>query len=545
MEGKRSVNLTGAWDTRISRRVLLRTGGSAAAGLFMLGRAASSAAAPPWDQVNPFSLGVASGDPTPDGFVLWTRLLPEGTPLDGSVMKQEPYGVRYEVAADPEFRTIVRRGSEEAVWEESHTVHAEIAGLPSDRWYWYRFKWGRAISSVGRTRTAPPLGATVDRLRFAFTSCQNWGGGYYGALGKLAEEDVDLVVHLGDYIYEDVEPMNPVLARLAQLSGLGECLTLADYRTRYAFYKRDRNLQEAHRHLPWLSTWDDHEVANNYAGLVIDPEKPLVDAKLRRAAAYLAYWEHQPLSRSRKPVDENMSIFRRAHWGDLATFHVIDTRQYRDDQGGPPQCEQVDRDPLSRYCPTQLDPERRLLGDEQRTWLYDGLSKREADTAWHVLANQVGFAPEDTRTGTQGRRFGFDSWDGYVMERQDLLNHLADQERTNLVVITGDKHVNSVRDVPPSYRSLAGAPVATEFIGTSISSGGQRPTPDFVPEPFNPQIRWQDLHHGYVRVDLTDDVWRSDFRVIDTVASENVRVWTESSWEVVPDKPGAVQVPAV
>ena len=129
MEGKRSVNLTGSWDTRISRRVLLRTGGSAAAGLFMLGRAASSAAAPPWDAVNPFSLGVASGDPTPDGFVLWTRLLPEGTPLDGSVMKQEPYGVRYEIAADPEFRTIVRRGAEEAVWEESHTVHAEIAGL--------------------------------------------------------------------------------------------------------------------------------------------------------------------------------------------------------------------------------------------------------------------------------------------------------------------------------------------------------------------------------------------------------------------------------
>src|SRR5687768_13423657 len=125
MEGKRSISLTGSWDTRISRRVLLRTGGSAAAGLLLLGRTGWAAAAPPWDQVNPFSLGVASGDPSPDGFVLWTRLLPEGTPLDGSGMKQEPYGVRYEVAADPEFRTIVRRGSEEAVWAESHTVHAE------------------------------------------------------------------------------------------------------------------------------------------------------------------------------------------------------------------------------------------------------------------------------------------------------------------------------------------------------------------------------------------------------------------------------------
>jgi alkaline phosphatase D len=326
----------------------------------------------------------------------------------------------------------------------------------------------------------------------------------------------------------------------------GECFSLSDYRTRYAFYKRDLQLQAAHRALPWLSTWDDHEVENNYAGLVMSPEVPLEDAKLRRAAAYLAYWEHQPLPRSRKPVDENMPIFRRMFWGDLAVFHVIDTRQYRDDQGATRQCEPLDRDPESGYCRTQIEPTRRLLGAEQRTWLYDGLAKRDDDTAWHVLANQVGFAPEDVRTSLgQGKRFGFDSWDGYVMERQDLLDHLVEQERTNLVVITGDKHVNSVRRVPPSYLSYEGT-VASEFVGTSISSGGERDTPPFVAEPWNPQILWEDLHHGYVRVEVTPERWRSDFRVIDTVKRpDNVSVRTESSWQVTPRNPVPENVPAV
>ena len=514
----------------------------------LAGRASPARSAPPFDVDRPFSLGVASGDPAPGGFVLWTRLLPAGSALDGSALKQEPYGVRYEIAADPGFRQIVRRGSQEALWEESHSVHAEISGLQPDRWYWYRFKWGTAISDVGRARTAPALGAGVDRLRFAFTSCQNWGGGHFGALGRLAEEDVDLVVQLGDYIYEDVEPMNPDPARLAEIKPYGECLTLSQYRTRYAFYKRDHHLQAAHRAHPWLATWDDHEVANNYAGLVIDPEKPLVDNQERRAAAYLAYWEHQPLSRSRKPVAHDMPIFRRLRWGDLATFHVVDTRQYRDDQAGPPQCGVRNRDPESGYCNSQIDPARGMLGAEQREWLHDGLARREADTAWHVLANQVGFAPEDTRPTAGGfKRFGFDSWDGYVHERQQLLDHLAAAERTNLVVITGDKHISSVREVPPSYRTVEGAAVATEFVGTSVSSGGERKPIEVVPEPWNPQIKWQDLHHhGYVRVEATPDAWRSDFRLIDHVdRDEGITVWTETSWEVDPRRPGATPVPAV
>jgi alkaline phosphatase D len=546
MEGKRSVNLTGTWDTRISRRVLLRTGGSAAAGLFMLGRVASSAAAPPWDQVNPFSLGVASGDPSPDGFVLWTRLLPEGTPLDGSVMKQEPYGVRYEVAADPQFRTIVRRGSEEAVWEESHTVHAEIAGLPSDRWYWYRFQWGRAISPVGRTRTAPALGAAVDTLRFAFASCQNWPGGYYTAYADLAAQELDLVVHLGDYIYEGVTPQGKVVAeRNASLRPVAETVSLSDYRIRHALYKTDAHLQEAHRLFPWLATWDDHEVEDNYAGLVMNPEVPLVDAKQRRAAAYLAYWEHQPLSRSRKPVNESMPIYRRAHWGALASFHVIDTRQHRANQLDG--CGTAGRH-ASGYCHEQLNPVRQVMGDEQRLWLYDGLAERPTGSGWNVVANQVGFAPQETGDGT-AKRFGTqDSWDGYAGDRQRLLEHIKARDLRNVVVITGDKHIHSVRNVPPDYNfaNFAETPVATEFIGTSITSGGQRDPVPIVADPDNPHHLWTEPYsHGYVRVELNAETWRSDFRVVETVEQQSSAAWTASSWEVEHDRPGADSVPAV
>jgi alkaline phosphatase D len=544
MEGKRSVSLTGSWDTRISRRVLLRTGGSAAAGLLLLGRTSPARSAPPFDVDKPFSLGVASGDPTPDGFVLWTRLLPEGAPLDGSALKQEPYGVRYEVAADEGFTQIVRRGSEQALWEEAHTVHAEIAGLEPNRWYWYRFKWGNTgLSAVGRTRTAPALGADVPGFRFAFASCQNYAGGYYGAYEQMAAEELDLVVHLGDYIYEGIRPQAPfVQARLDEVQPAYDCLSLSDYRTRHALYRSDDQLQLAHHRFPWLATWDDHEVANNYAGLVMDPEVPLLDAKLRRAAAYLAYWEHQPLSRSRKPVDENMPIFRRAFWGNLATFHVIDTRQYRSDQIAP--CAQGERLP-SGYCPPAFDDQRTMLGAEQEDWLVKGL--QQTSSGWNVIANQVGFAPEDLQLNSAVKRFNPDSWDGYAYSRKQLLDVIAAQAAKNTVVITGDKHYSSVRNVPPNEVDFLDQPIATEFIGTSISSGGQVDAPGPQPTPDNPHHLWKDLRRGYVRVELDPTTWHADYRLVKSVVEPKTSSWTESSWDVTNGLPGArrTDVPAL
>jgi alkaline phosphatase D len=535
MEGKRSISLTGSWDTRISRRVLLRTGGSAAAGLLLLGRTGWAAAAPPWDQVNPFSLGVASGDPSPDGFVLWTRLLPEGTPLDGSVMKQEPYGVRYEIASDPEFTTIVRRGGEEAVWEESHTVHAEITGLPADRWYWYRFKWGRAISPVGRTRTAPAVGADVDQLRFAFASCQNRPTGYYHAYADLAEQDIDLVVHLGDYIYEGRTPDAALPGRHNQPEH--ECRSLTDYRVRHAQYKTEPELRKAHERFPWLATWDDHEVDNNYAGLEFDPDEDLESAAARRAAAYLAYWEHQPLSRSRKPVGEDMNLYRRAHWGSLATFHVLDTRQHRSDQ--IIECLHGERMIPSGYCPDALRDDRTMLGAEQGAWLEEGLIGSGA--SWNVLANQVSFAPDNLGTRS-APRFNVEGWDGYAYNRQRVLDFLAGAPLANTVVITGDRHYHAVRNVPPSYDALAAAPVATEFIGSSISSGGDG-TGDDPPRQNNPHHRWKTDHRGYVLVAADAESWRADFRIVRFVEQqEPALAEPASSWVVENGKPGATRV---
>jgi alkaline phosphatase D len=543
MDGQRSDSLTGNWDTRISRRVLLRTGGSAAAGLLLLGRSAYSASAAPPHGGNPFSLGVASGDPTPQGFVLWTRLLPAGTPLDGSVMKQEPYGVRYEIAEDEDFRRIVRRGTEDAVWEESHTVHAEIAGLQPDRWYWYRFKWGPTVSPVGRTRTAPAAGTDVDTLTFGFVSCQNYMQGYYHAYADLAaNEELELVVHLGDYMYENGSAGIPDPALfLRKHDPDHQAVSLTDYRCRYAQCKQEPELQAAHALCPWLPTWDDHEFENNYADLDVDPDEPLEAMAARRAAAYLAYWEHQPLSRSRKPVGKDMNLYRRADWGTLARFHVIDSRQYRADQLNQ-QCGRLNRTP-SGYCVQQLDENRQLLGDTQRLWLQEGLAERP--DGWNVLANQVGFAPQANFNAAGVRQFGLDSWDGYAGDRQRLLNFVKAAPLRNLVVITGDRHIHSVRNVPEHYTDIAGPAVATEFIGSSISSRADEglASPEIPYDGLNnPQILWGDERRGWVRVEATSDTWRSDFRVITSSVHqrENVQAATAASYVVLNGEPGAV-----
>ena len=468
-EGKRGVGLTGGWDGRISRRTLLRTGGSAAAGLFVVGRMAAAKAAPPFAG-DPFSLGVASGDPTPDGIVLWTRLAP--APLEGGGLKDEAYGVRYELAADEEFRTIVRRGAVEALPDEVHTVHVELTGLQPETQYWYRFKWGTAISPVGRTRTAPPAGSSPEAFRFAFVSCQNYTHGYYPAYADLAlQDDIELVVHLGDYIYEGA---GLSADRVRDHVPQAELLSLSDYRTRHAQYRTDPDLRAAHAAFPWLMTWDDHEFKDNYANLDLEPDQPLEDVAARRAAAYLAYWEHAPLSRSRKPVGKDMNLYRRAHWGDLATIHVLDTRQYRDDQIA--QCTQAQRDPASGfgYCPEALNPTRTILGAEQRDWLFEGLAAAPA-SGWNVLANQVGFAAQDDNSRADRRLFFRDSWDGYVADRQLVLDFLKELDQKNTVVITGDKHQNSVRNVAEHYTDPAGPVLTTEFIGTSISSDGDDP----------------------------------------------------------------------
>src|SRR4051812_36005144 len=493
---------------------------------------------------DPFSLGVASGDPSPDGVVLWTRLAFDPLAADGDPWVGDGIQtVRYEVASDSDFATIVRRGETLAPPEEAHTVHAEVAGLDADTWYWYRFKWGRGISPAGRTRTAPAYGSSPDALRFAFVSCQNYAHGFFPAFADLArQEDVELVVHLGDYIYEG-NGITPIAVR--EYVPQATLMSLADYRTRHAQYRTDEDLQAAHAAFPWLMTWDDHEVSNNYANLDYDnPNLPLDAGTARRAAAYEAYWEHAPLARARKPTGKDMSLYRREPWGDLASFHVLDTRQYRDDQ--PAGCTAAQRDPVSAYCPTQLDPARTIMGAAQRDWLFAGLAATPA-SGWNVLANQVGFAPQVAVDAQSRRSFPLtDSWDGYVADRQRILSFLREQAIRNTVVITGDKHQNSVRNVAGSYTNLTGPPAATEFVGTSISSEGDGREGVSNGGADNPHILFQNFQRGYVTVTLDHATWRSDFRVVPTVQrSDGVAAATLASWVVENGRPGAVPAGAV
>ena len=344
-------------------------------------------------------------------------------------------------------------------------------------------------------------------------------------------------MHLGDYIYEGAATGRRRTS--ASTFPQRELFSLDDYRMRHAQYRTDRDLQAAHAAFPWLMTWDDHEFKDNYADLAINSAEPIEDVAKRRAAAYLAYWEHAPLARSRKPVGEDMNLYRRAHWGSLATFHVLDTRQYRDDQMSR-QCTPAERDPVSGYCPVQLDPARTILGAQQREWLFEGLAAAPS-AGWNVLANQVGFAPQDDLPRLDRQRFFADPWDGYVADRQRVLDFLGEHDLKNTVVITGDKHQNSVRNVPRDYRDIAGPSIATEFIGTSISSEG-----DIVPpgshggDQNNPHILFENFQRGYVRVEVDRETWRTDFRVIDTVSrSQDVPASTLESWIVQHGQPGA------
>ena len=502
--------ITGDWDQRITRRTLLRTGGSFAAGITLAGTLAARASAQASFVSDPFALGVASGDPTERGMVLWTRIAPQPLAVGGG-LPAEPYRVRYELARDEDFRHIVRHGDVPAVPDEAHSVRVELDKLPPRHEYFYRFEVGGAISPVGRTRTVPPGNAAhPGELHFAFVSCQNYPDGHFTSYAEIAAApDIETVIFLGDYIYEG---RNAVLRAHAPAR---EIMSLDDYRIRHAQYKTDVDLQAAHAAHPWLVTWDDHEFKNDYADLDVDPDRPPEQVAARRAAAYRAYWEHMPLSRARKPVGPDLQLYRRFNWGSIATFNVLDGRQYRSDQAV---CADPARDPEG-YCPGTRTPERTMLGAEQRDWLLDELATTRAH--WNVLAQQTAFAPFDRRLGAAPRNMGEgDNWDGYVAERQLLLDSMVERRTPNPVILTGDSHQSWVRNVPPDIFRFDAPPVATELMATSVSSNGDPGSPSTVIGPLggNPHILLRDNRRGYVRCSLTRDSWTSEFRLVPTAS---------------------------
>lgn len=507
---------------RTGRRGLL-LGTGAVAGL-MLSR---SVGQPAIAAQTPFTLGVASGDPLPDGFVIWTRLAPD--PLNGGGMSSQPVPVRWQVATDAKLRQVVQQGSAIALPELGHSIHVEVGDLEPSRWYWYRFQVGAEVSPVGRSRTAPALGAKVDRIRFAFAACQHYETGYFTAYRDMATANLDFVVHLGDYIYEGGSSTGT-----PRQHNSAEILTLVDYRNRYALYKLDTDLQAAHAAFPWIMTWDDHEVDNNYANLTPEDSQTPAAFAQRRAAAYQAYYEHLPLRRSSLPKGANLPLFRRLTFGDLATLHVLDTRQYRTDQP----C----GDQLKPRCAEALSTGT-MLGTQQEKWLFAGLS--QSQTRWNVLAQGVMMGQFDIDPRPETELFGMDGWDGYVLSRDRLFNFLNQQRPNNPIVITGDVHSSWVHDLKLDFKNPNSATVGTEFIATSISSNFSKENIPCVEAALssNPHTRFFDgAYRGYVLCDLTQQRWQTEFRGVSFVNAPNGAVSTTATFVVESAQAGATQV---
>jgi len=478
-------------------------------------------------QADPFSLGVASGDPSPDGFVLWTRLAPD--PLNGGGMPRENIEVRWEIAHDESMQKIVRRGSALATPDLAHTVHLEVEGLEPDRWYWYRFHAGNAVSRTGRARTTPALDVTPQQVNFAFASCQHYESGYFNAYRHMLEDDLDAVVHLGDYIYEYAG----IDGRVRKHTG-PEIQSLDEYRNRYAQYRTDSDLQTAHARFPWIVTWDDHEFDNNCAGDISEePDVQKASYLARRARAYQAYYEHMPLRAASVPKGPFLQLYRSLPFGKLLEFEVLDTRQYRTDQP----CGDRNRPP----CDGVFSRDATLLGQQQEQWLMQAL--KDSHATWNVLAQQVMMARVD-RDPKSGIAWSMDQWAGYEVARKRLLKFIEQQSISNPVVLTGDIHTNWVNDLKVDFDNETSAAVATEFVGTSISSGGngseKRADTDGVLRD-NPFVRFYNAERGYVRCRVTPTEWHSDYRVVDNVITQQSNCLTRATFTVEAGRPGAQQ----
>lgn len=482
-------------------------------------------------RANPFTLGVASGEPASDGFVIWTRLAPDPLGFRGG-MAIGPVEVSYEIAADPAMRQVVRSGEATARIEVAHSVHVEVEGLGPARDYFYRFRARDAESPIGRARTLPAPGADVAQLRFAAAGCQRWENGYYTAWRRIAEEAFDFVCHYGDYIYErpyeavdrDNRPLPRTMPR-----DFPTCVTLVDYRRRYTLYKGDPDLQAAHASCPFLPSFDDHEVIDNWAG-ENDPKNSPAEAFLfRRAAAFQAWYEHMPVRRRMAPRGPDVQAYRAFRVGRLADIAVLDTRQYRSKQP----C----GDGFKAGCAEADTPHRTMLGGRQEQWLADTL--RDAAGTWQVLAQQVLFSQLDFSSfhwspSNEPGAHNMDVWDGTRAARERLLTALRDARAANPIVLTGDAHMGMAFEVradwndPKSY-------AAAEFLAPSISSNGDgerivRNSDAILAK--NPHLRFLGNERGYVRHVVTPQQWQADYRILERVSSPGAPVVTRKSFVV-------------
>jgi alkaline phosphatase D len=520
----------------LSRRRLLTAFGASAVTALAIPLDSGKALAQAVFRTYPFQLGVASGDPSPDGFVIWTRLAPEPFEI-GYGMPMAPVAVEWEVSDAANMRNIVAKGTTVAPPELGHAVHVEVSGLQPGRDYWYRFTAGKERSLTGRARTTPAVGATLDRVRFAVAGCQSYEGGYYTAYRRLAEDNPDFVFCYGDYIYEGrgarvSNTSSGPVENVRQHFG-GEIYSLDDYRRRYAQYKMDADLQAAHAAAPWFVVWDDHETDNNWVG---DLDQDGTDPKifnLRRQAAVQAYYENMPLRASSFPVATSLQIYRRATYGQLLNLNLLDTRQFRTDQP----CNDK-----QSWCDAVTAPKAEVVGHAQEKWLIDGLTSSKA--TWNVIAQQIMMMDLDRDPGP-GVVVNPDSWAGYRIPRGRLLGKIRDAKVGNVVVLTGDEHQNFAGDLHIDGAKHEGAPIASEFVVTSITSGGdgvdQRD--DFAKiQAANPILKFNNNQRGYAICDVTPKAFVTEFKVLDAVTRRDGKLSTRAKWALEAGKPGIVQV---
>jgi alkaline phosphatase D len=522
----------------IDRRALLRTACRlAAAGVALQLNAAAAQSGlitkRPRMGAYPFPLGVASGDPVNDGFVIWTRVAP--APFDPLAFTDESVEVQWEVARDERFRDIAAKGADIARSALGHSVHVELRGLEPGRPYWYRFSMkGQDWSPVGRSWTAPPLNSTPAQLKIAHASCQHYEQGYFNAYDLMRADAPDLVLHLGDYIYESS------WGKQVRRHDGPEPVTLTEYRARHACYKMDESLQAAHAMCPWLFTWDDHEVDNDYADADAEDFMPREAFLARRAAAYQAYFENMPLRAVAIPRAAEMRLYQRSQFGSLVELSIMDSRQYRSDQAcGTP--ERGGGQVVPNTCKDLTDPSRTMLGDTQERWLTGGF--RRSNATWNVIGSAQTFSRlrQTTPKGEEGS--WTDDWNGYPESRRRILSAMESSNVANPVVLVGDIHSYWIHDIKSDYANPDSKTLGTEIVGSSISSSG----PDFDTFskmlPNNPHVKFFDSRkRGYVLNTITPDSWRADFRVSEDVTMRQAKGSTLASFAVARGKPGAEKV---
>lgn len=480
----------------------------------------------------PFSLGVASGWPSADSVVLWTRLM--GLPAD----HDEP--VHWQVASTPTFDHPLAQGQALAPARLAHSVHVQVQGLPSKRWLYYRFSYAGRNSPVGRTRTLPAQGQPAQPLRLVWASCQRWDLGYFDAWRHVVADAPDLIVFVGDAIYEYPRAREPVRSGVPA-GASGWARTLDDYRARYALYRSDPGLRAAHAAAPWVSMWDDHEVQNDYAGLHPGNGAGVDDFAARRAAAYQAYFEHMPLppqlfapdAQSGAPPAE-LRLYAAFSLGALGRLITLDTRQYRDAQACTPRGASGGGLVDVADCPSWNDPQRRLLGPVQAQWLRQQLQSGSAQAAasqgWTLLAQPTLLGQREFRHSQAPLRRN-DGWDGYPAARARLLAAL--QGVPDVLVLGGDVHEFWVGRIPSQPEQPQSASLGVEFCAASIAAHGGGNAKRAHQLARNPHFIFADgASNGYGLIDLSAEQALVRLRVIDDARLARTRIATLATFRV-------------